>query len=278
MRRILYLFLAGLLALGCKKDAPVTTPCGFDLKVDWVKGSRAQFTVTPDAENAYYCYGVIAADHPLYNKSDAEVIQFQMDWMNSDYANLRKEGKSEGDFLDLFCFKGARTVKSILLPPDMEHKLLVFQMNPKTCECIGPLHTKVFRTQAIPSVDLTFTIQCKDNRFRILPSDKNVPWFWEYEKEEKVMDVYANPYFFFYDIIGMYDEYGFLVHSFSYGDEDWEFPRDDKAVKEGVRYIMAMSACTDDGEICSDVSYTEFVYQDGKITFSNADFPIEPME
>lgn len=268
MRKLLYICLAGLLVLGCSKDKPVTTPCGFDLKVDWVKGSRAQFTITPDNSNARYCYGVIAADHPLYNQSDAEIIQFQMDWMNSDYANLGKEGKTDGDFLDMFCYKGVRTVKSILLPPDIDHKLLVFQVNSQTCELVGPIHSIVFHTQHVPEVELTFTIESQDNMFRILPSDKSVTWFWEYEREDRIYDVYEDAYYFYYDIIDLYDEYGFLEHNLSIGDDEWVLPRDDRSIREGVKYIMMMSACTADGEICSDVTYAEFVYQDGKVSFT----------
>ena len=271
MRKLLYICMAGLLVLGCTKNKPVTTPCGFDLKVDWVKGSRAQFTVTPDNPNAHYCYGVLAADHPLYNQSDAEIIRFQMDWMNSDYANLRKEGAVQGEFEDLFCFKGTRSIKSLLMPSDMDHKLLVFQVNPETDQSIGPVYAVVFHTQPVPEVELTFTIESKDNMFRILPSDKNVTWFWEYERKEKIEDVYEDPYFFYYNIIDMYDEYGFLEHNLAIGDDEWELPRDDRSIREGVKYIMMMSACTADGEICSDVTYAEFVYQDGKVSFTSVD-------
>ena len=275
MRKLLYICLAGMLAVGCTKDKPVTVPCEFHLQTEWVKGSRAQFTITPSQNNAYYCYGVIAADHPLYNQSDAEIIRYQTEWMHSDYANLRKEGHSDGDFLDMFCYKGVRAVKSTLLPPDTEHKLIVCQINPQTCEFIGPTHSKVFHTQPVPEVDLTFSIQYKDNMFRILPSDKNVTWFWEYEREEKVYDVYEDPYFFYYDIIDMYDDYGFLHHSLCMGDVEWVQPRDDRSIREGVPYVITLSACTADGEICSDVVYAEFVFQNGKITFTYADFPVE---
>ena len=278
MRKLVYICLAGLLALGCAKEKIATSPCGFNLKVDWVKGSRAQFTVTPENPNARYCYGVIAADHPLYDKSDAEIIQYQMDWMNSDYANLRKEGKVLGEFEDLFCYSGTRSIKSKLMPSDLDHKLLVFQVNPETDQSIGPLHTVVFHTQPVPEVELTFTIRHKDNMFRILPSDKSVTWFWEYETEDKIEDVYSSPYFFFYDIIDMYDEYGFLEHNLSVGDDEWVLPRDDRSIKEGVKYVMVLSACTADGEICSEVLSATFIYQDGKVSFPYAEFPVEPLD
>ena len=277
MRKLLYICMAGLLTLGCTKDKLVTTPCGFSIQTGWVKGSRAQFTVTPEKKNAYYCYGVMAADHPLYHQSDEEIIQFQLDWMNSDYANLRKEGKTDGDFLDMFCFQGTRTIKSYLLPPDMDHKLMVFQVNPQTCQLIGPIQSTVFHTDPVPEVELDFTIQYKDNMFRIVPSDKTVTWFWEYETEVKIDDVYSGPYYFYYNIIDMYDEYGFLTYNLSVGDAQWVLPQDDRSIKEGVRYVMALSACTADGEISSDVSYATFVYQNGELSFSSSDCAIEPL-
>jgi len=37
-----------------------------------------------------------------------------------------------------------------------------------------------------------------------------------------------------------------------------------------------MSACSD-GEISSPVSYAEFIYENGKVRFVQADVPVEPL-
>jgi hypothetical protein len=68
----------------------------------------------------------------------------------------------------------------------------------------------------------------------------------------------------------MYDQYDFLDHLLCKGVAAWELPRDDRSIKEGVRYWMALSGCAD-GEITSNVLYTDFVYQDGRVTFHYTD-------
>lgn len=274
MRKLLILCVAAMLVAGCSKETVVNTPCNFKLTVDWVKGSRAQFTISPENRNACYVYCVMSYDHPLYNSSDEEIIKFQLDWMHSDYANARYEGTIDGDFVDMFCYKGTRTVKSRLMSPDCDHKLLVFQIDPESLEAIGPLHMAVFHTSPVPEVDIHFTIQCKGNSFCILPSDHSLTWFWEYEASDRITDVYGSPYFFYYEILDMYDEYDFLSGILSQGPERWTLPDDDPSIKEGVPYVMSVSGCSADGEITSLVYYATFVYQGGQIEFVYSDMPL----
>ena len=278
MRKLLILCVAVLLTAGCSKETVVNTPCNFNLTVDWVKGSKAKFTITPENRNACYAYGVMSSDHPLYNSSDQEIIQFQLNWMHSDYDEARHDGKIDGDFVDMFCYKGTRQVKSRLMSPDCEHKLLVFQIDPVSLEAIGPLYKAVFRTKAIPEVDIDFTIQCKGNSFCILPSDHSLTWFWEYETSDRITDVYGSPYFFYYDILDMYDEYDFLSGMLSQGPERWTLPDDDPSIKEGVPYDLSVSGCSADGEITSPVQYATFVYQGGQVEFVYSDMPLETEE
>ncbi len=276
MRKLLYLCLTGLLTLGCTKAKLATEPSDFKIEVDWVKGTRAQFTITPSDPNVCYAYGTLEAEHPMYDATDEEIVNFQLEWMDSDYESLRRDGKVEGDFVDLFCFIGPRTLQSKLMSPDTDQKLLVFQIHPETHTVLGPLHKLEFHTQAVPEQEIDFTIQYKDNMFRILPSDKQMTWFWEYERNTKIEDVYMAPYFFFYDIICMYDDYGFLDNLLSKGDNEYVLPQDDPSIQEGVLYTMMMSACSD-GEISSPVSYAEFIYENGKVRFVQADVPVEPL-
>ena len=70
----------------------------------------------------------------------------------------------------------------------------------------------------------------------------------------------------------------FLEHNLSVGDDEWVLPRDDRSIKEGVKYVMVLSACTADGEICSEVLSATFIYQDGKVSFPYAEFPVEPLD
>ena len=277
MRKLLYLCLAGLVTLGCSKEKMVTSACDFELKVDWVKGSRAQFSVTPAIEGATYAYIVISDDHSQYGRNDTEIIAYQMNWLRTIYSDLQKEGDVSGSFSDICCFKGPRTIKSKFLSSDKDYELLVFQVNPETDQPIGPLYTCAFHTKPIPKVDLGFTVRYQDNMFYIQPEDKTVRWFWEYELDDKIQDVYDDPFIFLYEIIDMYDEYGFLEHALCLGDQSWELPRDDRSIKEGASYTLALSACTTEGEICSYVMYAGFTFQNGKISFTYADFPVESL-
>ena len=124
---------------------------------------------------------------------------------------------------------------------------------------------------------MSFKIVCSGNRFTIIPSDLERTWFWEYESEEKLMDVYETPFFFYYSIIDMYDQYDVLDHLLSKGVDTWTLPEDDRSIKEGIVYNMVMSACYTDGEICSEVLYANFIYQDGKVSFPYSDVPVEPI-
>ena len=47
MRKIALIFMALALLSSCKKEKIVSEPCTFDLKINWVKGTKVQFTVTP---------------------------------------------------------------------------------------------------------------------------------------------------------------------------------------------------------------------------------------
>ena len=241
MRKTVFVCLMALAALwSCKKEPVVTTPCGFQISADWIKGTRAAFTVTPDNPHAWYTGGILPCDHPLYNSTDQAIIRYQQEIMDARLAEVNADSSQEGDYFDMFCYKGTRSVTFKYMSPGIENKLVVFQINPKTREAIGPLHTFVFQNLPVPEVELHFTIQYKDNWFRILPSNKETTWFWEYELEAKVDDIYSHPYYFFYDIIDMYDEYGFLEPALSQGDDEWELPRDDRSIREGVNYTMML--------------------------------------
>ena len=109
--------------------------------------------------------------------------------------------------------------------------------------------------------------------FIIIPDDPERIWFWEYEEESKITDVYGSPFFFYYDVIDMYDEYDFLENLLCRGEARWQFSRDDRSVRSGVKYTMALSAVTD-GEISSDVLYMDFIDESGGIDIPYADYGI----
>ena len=273
MRKLLVICLTAFLAAGCAKEKIVTKACAFDVRIDWVKGSKVQFTVTPDNPDATYAYGVMAVDPVYADWTDKQFIDWQLDWMKETYDELVAEGAGVSTFSDMFCYKGARTIRETRLSSGMDWWLLLFQVNPETREAIGPLYKLPYSTPPVPLKDMTFTIRVEGNRFTIVPDDPERTWFWEYETEAKIDDVYDSAYGFYYDIINMYDQYDFLDHLLCKGTEEWELPRDDRSIKEGVRYYMALSGCAD-GEITSDVLYASFYYRNGRVEFEYSDVEI----
>ena len=272
MRKVLVLFVAIVLLAGCTKDKAVTEPCGFTIKLDWVKGSRAQFTVTPGNPGACYAYGIMAEE--IYERlSEQEVIDIQLDWMRNRYETESGQKASVSSFADMFCYKGERTVRLTQLSAGTI-RFLVFQMNPQTREVTGPLYNVKFEVPPVPKADMQFHIRCSGNKFTIIPSDMQRTWFWEYESEDKLRDVYGSPYFFYYSIIDMYLQYDFLQNLLEVGEAEWVLPQDDRSIKTNITYTMAVSGCAD-GEITSDVYYADFVYHQGMVQFIYSDMPVE---
>ena len=142
MKRIAFICLAIALLSGCSKEKIVSTSCTFDLKIDWVKGTKVQFTVTPGNPDACYCYGVMSADQPQAAWSDTELVEWQLGWITDIYNSLKGTGEA-GSFTDMFCYKGPRTIKQTKLSSGVDFVLLVFQVNPQTKEAIGPLYRSV---------------------------------------------------------------------------------------------------------------------------------------
>ena len=267
--------MAILLMGACTKEKAVSTkPCEFEITIDWVKGSKVQFTVTPDNPNAAYAYGIIAEDDVLDTSSDSQFMEWQLGWMKESYDALEADGIPHSSFLDLFCYKGTRTIRNIRLSTGKDWLLMLFQVNPETQEAIGPLYKIPFSTPPVEMMEMSFEILAQGERFTIVPSDLDRTWFWEYEATEKIEEVYGNPYFFFYEIIDMYEQYDFLDNLLCQGVERWILPSDDPSIKEDVSYTMSLSGCGWDGEITSDVYYVEFIWHQGRVQFTYSDIPI----
>lgn len=269
MRKTALFCLAVLLLAGCVKEKIVTTPCHFDVQVDWVKGTRVQFTVTPDNPNAAYAYGVVSQENDVAMWADEEIMEWQLEWMRNSFDGMMAQGMPVTNFTDMFCYKGERTIKETRLSASTNWWLLVFQINPETRKSIGPLYKQPFQTEDVDWADMDFSIRLDGNRFTIVPSDATRTWFWEYERADRISDVYGTAESFFYRIIDMYDEYDFLDNLLCEGAQRCIFPDDDPSVKEGVKYTLAMAGCDEDGEITSDVYFADFIYEKGFFKFTS---------
>ena len=277
MRKLLYISLTALLTLACAKDIPVTEPCNYDIKLDWVKGSKIRFTVTPDNQGAFYCYGLLSANQEQASWPDSRILEWQIGLMRELVEIRQKEDGFVASLTDMFCFKGTRTYTITRLADDSDFILLLFQINPLSLEPVGSLYRVPFKTRTIPDKNLTFTIRPHGSGFTITPSDLTRTWFWEYETEERIFYAYGSPYSFYYEIMNMYEEYNFLENMLSRGEDDWDFERgDDNSIKEGVRYTLVAAGC-EDGDFTSDLHFASFEYKDGVVTFyenEETDIPI----
>lgn len=273
MRKIAFICLALVLLAGCSKEKIVTTSCPFDIKIDWVKGSKVQFTVTPGNPDACYCYGILSEDQPQSGWSDNDLVAWQLEWITEIYNSLEAAGEA-GSFADMFCYKGPRTIKQTKLSYGTDFVLMLFQINPQTKEAIGPLYRLPFSTLPVTKEDLFFTIHPEENGFTIIPSDPERTWFWDFETEEKINDVYSGAYFFYYSVLDMYEEYDFLDNLLYKGASGLTLPVLESSLLEGKQYVMAMSGCSG-GEIDSDVYYAYFTIKDRKVSFTHSDVPVQ---
>ena len=273
MRKTVLALMAVLLTLGCSKDKISTRPCRFDLQVDWVKGSRAQITITPEDPAACYVCGLMYDRQIQDNLSDKEQMAAQLQWMEHAFQSALEQ-HPDATFQDMFCYKGVRSIRETQLSPDIDYRLVVFQVNPATHEAIGDvLYSADFHTRPIPESDCTFRIQYSGSTLRILPSNQDT-WFWEYDLASRLTGVYGSPYFFYYSIIDMYDQYGFLDYNLCQGPAEWVFPRDDRSIREDEPYTLALSGCADD-EITTPVYYADFILRNGQLEFLYSDIPAE---
>ena len=275
MRKLVFACMALLVMSACMKEkAAITTPCNFDIKIDWVKGSKVQFTVTPENPNAAYAYGLLLADDVLSTWSDSQFVEWQLGWMKDSYEGMEADGVPHSTFQDIFCYKGTRTIRNVLLSSGMDWLLMLFQVNPETQEAIGPLYRVPFSTLPVEMKEMSFEILAQGDRFTIVPSDMERTWFWEYETADKIEEIYGNPYFFYYEIIDMYEQYDFLDNLLCQGVKRWILPSDDPSIKEDVSYTMSLSGCGWDGEITSDLYYVDFIWHQGRVQFTFSDIPI----
>ena len=274
MRKFVIACMALAMMAGCSKEKLLTEPCSFDIKVNWERGSRVQITVTPANDFAYYSYGVMMEeDYQRYTES--EVLDIQLEWMYNGYFYYTGDDVPSCSFTDMYFFQGERSLRLTPLEPGTDYRFLVFQINPETNKPIGSIHQVPFHTAPVDKSPMNFKLECSGTTFTIIPEDQERTYFWDYELDDTIFELYWTPAYFFTSLIDMYDQYDFLDHLISMGTEEWELPVDDRSIREDEPYTLAISGCDYGGEITSDIYYADFVYHQGYIMFGDADFPIE---
>lgn len=255
---------AALLLLGgcTAKEVLITEPVSLDLKIEQVKGSKIVFTVTPGNPDACYAVSVLPANLAEYDMPDREMALYLLSIGADTFRNRKQGGAYEGSFADMWCFRGTRTHRATHLDSDTDHRLLVFQVNPSTQTLIGNVIGLTVRTKPVQMRELSFSYKLNGSMLTITPSDPELHYYWDYDRESRVYGNYNWPYGYFYSLVDMYDQYGFVDKVYSQGPEDYDFSGD--WLKDGETYLLTAGAC-EDGEITSRVSALTLLYKDGKM-------------
>lgn len=257
MKRILsILVLSLLLFAGCQKEE--LRPTEIKVKVETVTGTRVRFTVAPANPHAYYSYILVNANDERYNKPLAEICKEEIDLMEDAYAVF-----DDANFLDIFFYRGSRQFNSGALYDDMDYKLIVFQINPKTHDLIGdPISTSI-HTKPVPMHDLHFEISSEGDVISITPSDDNLSYVWQYEESDMIYHQYGAATSYLYSVVGMYQEYGFLDYYYFTGPSELDLLHENN-MEDGTQYTLVICGC-EEGELTSVSTIVKFIYHPGNI-------------
>ena len=249
--------LAALVLAGCTaKDVLVTRPVGLDIRIESVSGSKISFHVSPGKEDAAYTFFIMGEDEPSFDIPEIDAAKAHMQYLQEIY----NRKNATGSFIDFSCYKGARKLELSLLSSGKEYKLLVFQVHPKTYEVLGDIISERFRTDKVAMEPLWFDFYFEDDMMVIDPSDPDRHYVWSFERVARIDDDYDHdPFFYLYDLIDMYEDYGFIDHRLCRGKDFCYMP--DKRLRKDERYVVAAIGY-DNSEINSEISYRYFFYSD----------------
>lgn len=261
MKKFVYI-IALLLIAGCasQKDRFNLAPCGFDVQITLVKGTRVNFTIVPGDEYAGYFYMVVSSYEPSYEDAPTSFINAQLEWMRDRYKMLSSDADFSGSFADVYCYRGTREIRQTSLVSGTEHKLYVAQVNPVTMELIGEPYVTRFKTLDVEKRDLTFQADYTGDRITITPSDPDAPYILEYENSSLIEYKYFTPGYYFMNLVYMYEDYSFVETIIRKGAVDLAFSDDN----EETTYTL-MAAGYEGGEIVTDIYTQMFEYHKGSV-------------
>lgn len=257
MKRIFsILILSLLLFAGCQKEELL--PTEIKAKLEMVTGTRVRFTVAPTNPHAYYSYIFLNASEEGFDKPIIEICQEEIELMEDAIANF--EG---ANFLDIFFFRGSRQFTLGALCDDMDYKLIVFQINPKTHKLIGDPISTTFHTKPVPERDLHFQITFTGDEMTIIPSNNNFTYFFQYEESDMIENQYGAATYYLYTIVGMYQEYGFMEWNYYSGKAVYDFSVENN-MEDGNLYTLVICGC-EEAEFTSTSTIVKFIYHPGNI-------------
>ena len=265
MRKFLFISTCTLLLAACTgKEILVTDPVDLNFKLEEVQGSRIIFSADPTNPDACYAYGIIHYSvEDLYNMGDRELAEYLIERDKQSYETRKEYGELLGSFVDYCCYRGGRTLRITNILSDTDYRLLVYQVNPKTCELLGNVVSVNLHTLPVSKQEMHFSFEVQGDKMTITPDDPERTYYWDYDLQSRIYDNYMSPFAFYYSLLDMFDEYGFMKEVYSKGVEVYDFEPD--RLIEGELYVLMASACEDE-EITSQVTELTFVCQNGKIT------------
>ena len=234
-------------------------PSAFEITVTGLNATKAKIIIEPTNPDAYYCFGLVSRDMDEYfNMSDGELAVFQRDFCVEMWGYTQEDGTASS-FADNFCYRGRLEYDYQYLDPDMDHKLVVYQIDPDSKQIIGAPCSKTFRTKTLVKTDITFTFAFETDKMTITPSN-DAPYYWDYIITEEMLEEYPDAGHYYRELVFMYESYGFMEFATDTGVVEWVFSRDDiEPMEEGKKYTLVASGYND-GEINSDLTVIEFIY------------------
>jgi len=262
MRKAIILTACLLSLLGCSKEQISSRPCTFDVEITEIKSNKIRFTINPSNPDAYYSFRIEPDYSELYNYTGKVLLESEMMVLLDLYDIFDMDSQQNMDFADTFCYQGRTQQVEMFLDPGRDHKLVVFQVNPWKREGLSYPKEVLFRTRDFIPSDLKFSLEFRGDTLRIHPSDLQADYFWDYESVEIVNDEYVSPIPYFYSLIDMYEQYGFMESQLSRGDDEWVFPRDDQGISPGTQRYLILAGYKD-GQLNTEETIVKFTWSPG---------------
>lgn len=256
-RQLTFIILSLFLLAGCTKEELL--PTEIKVKMESVTGSRARFTVAPSNSRAYYSYVLV---NPYDEDYDAPTLDICYNAIKR-----MEEGLPPFDenvtFEDIFCYQGNRQLTMKKLSNDSEFKIIVFQINPQTHEVIGDPVVRGFRTKPVPERDLHFQVDFVADEVHITPSNNDLTYFWQIGETEKIYNSYGSISNYLYEVVGLYQEYGFMDYFYYQGPYVWDLSLKDN-MKDGTQYSLVIHGC-EEGEFTTPTTIVKFIYHPNNV-------------
>lgn len=247
------LFCCSLLVLSsCAKDQS-TSESEFRVELTSVGGTRARITVASMNKKAYYSFVQLSPQEEDFSVPAATAVAHAIEFMEESYQYYEK-----GSFTDVFCYQGSRQLSITSIRSDAQYRFIIFQLHPRTHTLIGDPVEISYRTKPVPVRDLTFAVAVDGEKISVTPSDPTLTYFWDYEASAIIEDDYFFPQSYLYNLVGVYDEYGFLESELSQELDFWYFS-DDNKLKADEEYTLVIAGC-EDAEFTTPPMQLRFVW------------------